>query len=56
MNIVEIRKQAEKEIQEEDYRKAVDKYKERLRKKTSLIDSIFPFKIVIIRKDNSNEY
>ena len=51
MNLEEIKKLAEKEFQEEIFRLAVEKYKERLRTKKSLWDKIFPYRIIIIRKD-----
>jgi hypothetical protein len=51
MDIEQIKKQARKEIAEEDFRKAVDEYKEKLRSRRSVWDRIMPFKIIILRKD-----
>lgn len=47
----EIIKQAEKEYKEEVFRHEVEKYKQKLREKRSWIDVIFPFKIIIIKKE-----
>lgn len=49
MNITEIKAQAEKEIQEEDFRKAVDTCKEKLRAK-KWWHAVMPWKIVIIKR------
>ena len=51
MSVEEIKKHALKEIKEDDFRLAVDKYKEKLRLKKSLWDKIWPWKIVVLRKD-----
>ena len=53
MNLEEIKKQARKEIEEDDYRQAVDKYKEKLRDKRKFWNKVFPWKIIIIRKDQN---
>jgi len=53
MNIEEIKKIAAKEIKEEQFREAVDKYKQKLKNKKSLWGTLFPFKIIIIRKDKT---
>lgn len=45
-----VREQAEKEYQEELFRAAVERYKQRLRERKSLWDKIFPWKILIVRK------
>lgn len=50
MNREEIRKQAEKELEEEQYREAVDKYKERLKAK-KWYHKLFPYRIVFIKRD-----
>lgn len=50
MDLNKIREQAQKELEEERYRAAVDKEKERLRNKKSLWDRIFPYKIIILKK------
>jgi len=51
MNTEQIKKQAQQEIAEEDFRKSVDDYKTKLRARRSIWDIILPFKIIIIRKD-----
>jgi len=45
-----ISKQAIKELEAEDYRKQVDKYKEKLRSK-KWYHKLIPFKIIIIRRE-----
>ena len=52
MDVKETEKQALKEIKEEDFRTAVEKCKDKLRRKKSLWDIIFPYKIVIIPKED----
>lgn len=51
MDIEEVKKQAEEELQEDLFREAVEKYKIKLRTKRSFIDRLIPFKILIIRKE-----
>lgn len=51
MEIDKIKNQAIKEIEEEDFRKEVEKYKERLKNKQSFWDKVFPYKILIIKKE-----
>lgn len=53
MDIEEVKKQAELEIKTEDFRAAVDKYKEKLRNRKGLWNRLFPWKIIIIRKDQN---
>lgn len=50
-NLNQIKEQALKEIQEEDFRVAVDKYKAKLRKQ-KWWHKLIPFKIVIIRRES----
>jgi hypothetical protein len=50
MNIEEIKSQALKEIKEEDFRKAVEKYKQKLRNKKPVWYKLFPYKIILIRR------
>lgn len=45
-----IREQALKEIHEEEFRRAVDEYKQKLRE-TKWYHRIFPWKIIILRRD-----
>ena len=52
MNIQEIKKQAEKEIQEEEYRKAVDLYKSKIKTKKSFWNRFFPYRVIFIKKEN----
>jgi hypothetical protein len=47
MNLNDVKAQALAEIEEEDFEKAVQKYKEKYRAKRPW----FPWKIVIIRRD-----
>lgn len=49
MKMEEIKKQAELELQLEEFREAVDKYKAKL-KKRKWWHNFVPFKIVIIRR------
>lgn len=51
INIEEVRAMAELEIYNEKFRSAVDDYKEKLKNKKSLFDKIFPYKILVIRKE-----
>lgn len=53
-NLDTIITQAKLEIEQEDFRVAVEKCKVNLRLKRSLWSRIFPWKIVIIRKGLSN--
>lgn len=46
--------QAEREILEEIFRAAVEKHKAKLRAKKTLWDRVFPWRIVILRKGESN--
>ena len=50
VDIKEIKRQAELELKEEEFRVEVDKYKEKLKRKKSMWDVIFPWKILIIKK------
>lgn len=52
LDVNKVKAQAEKELEEERFRAAVDKYKERLKNKRSFWDIIFPFKIVILKKED----
>lgn len=50
MDLVEVKKQAEKEFQEELFKEAVVKYKQKLRTKSSFWD-FFPYRLLIIKKE-----
>lgn len=50
MDLEEIKKQALKELEQDDFRRAVEQYKRKLQQE-SLWDRIFPYKIVIIKKE-----
>lgn len=52
--LAEIKLQAERELKEELFREAVEKYKTKLREKRSFWDRIFPWKIIVIRKGQTN--
>jgi len=51
MDMNEVIKQAKKELQEELFREAVERIKEKLRKRRTVWDRIFPWRIVIVRKE-----
>lgn len=51
MDIEKVKKQAKKEFEEEQFRVAVDEYKNRLKQKSLRWSKIFPYKILIVRKD-----
>jgi len=51
MDIEKVKAEARKEIDEEDFRAAVDKCKAQMRAKRTFWDKIFPYKIIITRKD-----
>lgn len=51
MNKQEIISLAKKEIAEEDLRRAIESMKVKLRTKKSIWDFIWPWKIVVVRKD-----
>jgi len=51
MDIIE---QAKKEIQEEDFREAVELQKKKLREKKTLWDKIWPWKILVIKKGENH--
>lgn len=51
MDIEKIKAQAEKEISEENFQRAVQKYKEKL-KQRKWWHSLMPFKVMIIRREN----
>lgn len=51
MNIEDVKRQAQIEFEYELFREAVEKYKEKLRQRRSLWDRIFPWRIIILRKD-----
>jgi hypothetical protein len=51
MNLEKIKQQAQKEINEELFRNAVEKEKERIRKKQTFWDKLIPFKIIVIKKE-----
>ena len=42
--------QARREIEEEAFRAAVERHKQKLREKRTLWDRIFPWKIIVIKK------
>tara|TARA_R110002020_G_scaffold182855_1_gene378685 strand:+ start:625 stop:777 length:153 start_codon:yes stop_codon:yes gene_type:complete len=50
MNLEEIKKQAESEVKNEEFRKAVDVYKKKMRAK-KWWHKLVPFKIVILKRD-----
>ena len=50
VDIEKVKEQAKKELEEAAFQKAVEEEKDRLRKKKSFWDIIFPYKIIIIKK------
>lgn len=51
MDIEKIKKQAMEELKEEKFRKEVEKYKQKLKERRTLWEKLFPFKIIIIRRN-----
>lgn len=51
MDIESVKKAAKEELRQEEFRAAVDKYKEKLKNKRKIFNRIFPWKIIIVRKD-----
>lgn len=51
IDIQYIKKIAEQELNDELFRELVEKEKQKFREKKSIWDKIFPFKIIILRKD-----
>lgn len=43
--------QAKEELSAEEYKKEVERWKEKLKNKQSFLSKIFPFKILIIRRN-----
>lgn len=50
MDIDKVKKQAEAEINDEDFKEAVEDCKVKLRTKTSFLDTVWPWKISITKK------
>jgi predicted transcriptional regulator YdeE len=53
MNLEQVKVEAMREIEIEDFRQAVAEYKKKLREKRSFWDRIFSWKILIVRKRQS---
>ena len=53
LDIKKIKDQAEKELKEEEFREAVDKMKESMKNKKSLWNKLFPYKLIILRKEEN---
>lgn len=51
MDIEKVKQQAMFEIKEEDFRKEVEKVKQKIRSKCSFWDKVFPYKVLIIKKE-----
>ncbi len=49
--MIDVIETAKKEYAEELFREQVEAHKEKLRNQATLWDRVFPFKILIIRKD-----
>lgn len=54
MILKEVIDQAKREIEQEEFRAAVENYKKKLRERRSIWDRLFPFKIIIVRKGRNN--
>ena len=54
LDVEAIKAAAIAEIEAEDYKEAVKKAKEKLRAKKSLLDPLFPFKIIIVKKGDTD--
>lgn len=54
MNVKEIELQARKELDEELFREQVEKHKEYLKSKKTIWDTLFPYRIIIIKKEKKN--
>jgi hypothetical protein len=54
LDVEAIKAAAIAEIEAEDYKEAVKKAKEKLRAKKSLLDLLFPFKIIIVKKGDTD--
>lgn len=50
IDVKEVTKQAQKELDEEAFREAVEKAKVKIRNQKSLMRRLFPYKIVFIKK------
>lgn len=55
MDAQRVIEQAENEFNEELFREAVERYKKKLKERKSIWDKIFPWKIIIIRKEQKND-
>lgn len=49
-DLEQIKRQAQAELENEQFREAVESYKEKLKTKRSLLDRLLPFKILIVRR------
>ncbi len=54
MDIEDVKKQAKEELKVESFRKQVEAYKEKLRNKKTIWDRIFPYKVIILKKELPN--
>lgn len=54
MDIEDVKRQAHLEYEQELFREAVEKYKQKLRERRSWWDRIFPWRIIIVRKERAN--
>jgi len=50
MDVDSVRRQAVKELKDERFHEAVEKEKDKLRKKRKLWDVIFPYSVVFVKK------
>ena len=51
MNLENVKRQAIAELKKEDFEKLVQKYKQKLREKRKFWARLFPYRIIIIKKE-----
>lgn len=51
MDLNKIKEQALNELKEEEFREAVEKMKFKLKNKKNIWDKIFPYRLIIVRKE-----
>lgn len=55
VNVEAAKEQALKEIREEEHRAAVDRFKRQFRDRRSLLDRLFPYRLIIVKKGETND-
>ncbi len=54
LDFEKVKEIAQRELDEELFREEVEKYKTKLRNKRSLWDMVFPWKLLIVKKEKDN--